>query len=89
MAEKVKCPTLLTKIIILYPSKISSFYLCFYYMSCHDLRIFSFLSSVVANSVSGNQVIESKCSEEDSRKKDMTCAHKFLEKMKNPSANCR
>ncbi|XP_073229625.1 uncharacterized protein [Porites lutea] len=33
-------------------------------------------------------VIDNKCTEDESRKKDMMCARKFLEKMKQPSASC-
>lgn len=37
----------------------------------------------------GAEVIGSKCTEEQSYGKDKSCAHKFLEQMTQPSANCR
>ena len=33
--------------------------------------------------------IDNKCTEDESRKKDMMCVRKFLENMKQPSTNCR
>ena len=39
--------------------------------------------------LAGTEVIENKCTEEQSREKDRSCAHKFLEKITQPSANCR
>jgi len=38
--------------------------------------------------LAGTEVIENKCTEEQSREKDRSCAHKFLEKITQPSANC-
>ena len=59
-------------------------YICYNLVPC----FFSYLLAELPNSVADTDVIVSQCSQEESKQEDRRCAHKLLEKIRNPSADC-
>ena len=64
-------------------------YVCNVLVLKQNRTSFCFLCAVLPRSTADNDVVVDKCTEEETNKKDMECAHTFLNAMTDSSVNCR